>query len=109
MAWTDRVVQRYAPTSRWGDGEGHDEPSKCRAGLPQYVEWANLKVSRKAELQELVPLLGVPVEANLLKFSERVDTTKIGSPACLGVIVATGYGYARPDGAVVIPISALRN
>jgi hypothetical protein len=65
--------------------------------------WAafEIKLGGRAAIEEGV--------ANLLKFSERVDTTKIGSPACLGVIVATGYGYVRPDGAVVIPISALRN
>jgi len=65
--------------------------------------WAafEIKLGGRAAIEEGV--------ANLLKFSERVDTTKIGSPACLGVIVATGYGYVRPDGAAVIPISALRN
>lgn len=46
---------------------------------------------------------------SLLKFSQRVDTTTIGFPACLGVIVATGYGYVRTDGVAVIPLPALRN
>lgn len=45
--------------------------------------------------------------ATLLRFSERVDTRKCGSPAALGVIVGTGYGYRRPDGVAVIPIGAL--
>lgn len=45
--------------------------------------------------------------ANLLKFAETVDTKKSGEPATLGVIVATGYGYVRPDGVAVIPIGAL--
>lgn len=52
-----------------------------------------------------------PIEAgaaSLAKFVERVDTKKIGPPACLGVIVATGYGYLRPDGISVIPIAALK-
>jgi hypothetical protein len=45
----------------------------------------------------------------LLKFSERVDTRKTGKPACLGVIVANGYGYVRPDGVAVIPLAALKH
>lgn len=45
--------------------------------------------------------------ANLLRFVERVDTAKCGSPALLGVIVATGYAYRRKDGVAVIPIGAL--
>jgi predicted AAA+ superfamily ATPase len=44
---------------------------------------------------------------NLLKFAERVDTGKCGSPALLGVIVGTGYGYMRKDGVAVIPVGAL--
>jgi predicted AAA+ superfamily ATPase len=45
--------------------------------------------------------------ASLLKLAEKVDTSKVGDPAVLGVITATGYGYTRPDGVVVIPIGAL--
>jgi predicted AAA+ superfamily ATPase len=44
--------------------------------------------------------------ASLLKFAEKVDTSRVGDPAVLGVITATGYGYTRPDGVVVIPIGA---
>lgn len=43
----------------------------------------------------------------LLRFAERVDTSRIGEPAGLGVIVSSGYGYTRPDGISVIPIGAL--
>ena len=45
--------------------------------------------------------------ASLLKFAERVDTRTLGEPACLAVIVGTGYGYVRKDGIGVIPIGAL--
>ncbi len=45
--------------------------------------------------------------ANLLAFARKVDTTKVGQPATLAVITATGYGYTRPDGIVVIPAAAL--
>lgn len=45
--------------------------------------------------------------AHLLTFAERVDTTVCGRPRTLAVIVATGYGYVRPDGVAVIPVGAL--
>lgn len=44
---------------------------------------------------------------SLRKFARRVDTDKVGSPALLGVIVGTGYGFVREDGICVIPIGAL--
>ncbi|EFI36260.1 conserved hypothetical protein [Desulfonatronospira thiodismutans ASO3-1] len=45
---------------------------------------------------------------SLLKFAERVDTEKCGSPSLLAVITGTGYGYFRDDGVAVIPITALK-
>jgi predicted AAA+ superfamily ATPase len=51
-----------------------------------------------------------PIEegaASLLKFARQVDTDTSGEPACLGLIVASGYGYVRDDGIQVIPIGAL--
>ena len=44
---------------------------------------------------------------SLLKFKDRVDTSRCGEPAALGVIVERGYGYVRPDGVSVIPLGAL--
>ncbi len=43
---------------------------------------------------------------HLLALAERVDTEKAGRPAVLAVVTATGYGYTRPDGIVVVPIGA---
>ena len=40
-------------------------------------------------------------------FKDRVDTSRCGEPAALGVIVERGYGYERPDGVSVIPVGAL--
>ncbi len=45
--------------------------------------------------------------ANLLKFVKRIDTTRCGPPAALGVIIGSGYGYRQEDGVHVIPIGAL--
>jgi predicted AAA+ superfamily ATPase len=44
--------------------------------------------------------------ANIRRFAEKVDTSRSGEPACLGVITTGGYGYRRDDGVQVIPISA---
>lgn len=44
---------------------------------------------------------------SLLRFVNQVDTGRVGQPKTLGVITATGYGYRRADGIVVIPIGAL--
>jgi predicted AAA+ superfamily ATPase len=43
----------------------------------------------------------------LRRFADRVDTSKRGEPALLGVIVGSGYGYTRDDGVQVIPVGAL--
>ncbi|MDE0000770.1 MAG: hypothetical protein OXQ89_23790 [Rhodospirillaceae bacterium] len=43
----------------------------------------------------------------LRKFADRVDISRCGIPASLGVIVDRGYGYRRPDGVDVIPLGAI--
>jgi predicted AAA+ superfamily ATPase len=45
--------------------------------------------------------------ANLQRFAAQIDSQRCGEPAVLGVIVATGYGYLRDDGIMVVPIGAL--
>ncbi|MCY3806265.1 MAG: DUF4143 domain-containing protein [bacterium] len=44
---------------------------------------------------------------SLLRLRYRVDTDRIGPPAKLAVIGATGYAYDRPDGITVLPITSL--
>ena len=45
--------------------------------------------------------------SSLLKLRNRVDASRVGCPAKLLVITATGYGYERPDGVAVSPVAAL--
>ncbi|MBC7631408.1 DUF4143 domain-containing protein [Aeromicrobium sp.] len=45
--------------------------------------------------------------ASLLSFAKKVDQSKAGPPAALGVITSTGFAYRRPDGVAVLPIGAL--
>ena len=44
---------------------------------------------------------------SLLRLKNRVDTEGAGEPSKLPIITATGYGYDRPDGTTVLPITAL--
>ncbi len=44
---------------------------------------------------------------SLLRLSDKIDPERWGSPACLAIITATGYGYTRADGVHVVPIGAL--
>ena len=43
----------------------------------------------------------------LRKLRDRVDTTVLGPPSDLVVVTATGYGYRRADGVLVVPLTAL--
>jgi len=43
----------------------------------------------------------------LLRFRERVDTSRVGEPSVLGVMTPSGLGYQRSDGVCVVPHGAL--
>ena len=47
--------------------------------------------------------------AQLLRFKDKIDTQKMGSPSFLMILTAGEYGYLRPDGIWVAPIGALKN
>ena len=44
---------------------------------------------------------------SLLRFVEKVDTSKVGDPAFIAVITTRSPAYRRADGVVVLPIAAL--
>ncbi len=44
---------------------------------------------------------------SLTRLRDKVDTSRTGEPSKLLIITATGYGYDRPDGTTVVPITAL--
>lgn len=90
----------------------------CDAEITHYRDSSNLEVdaivtANTGAWAALEIKLGATPEivdgaaANLLTFAQRVDTSKRGEPAALGVIVGTGYGYVREDGVHVIPIGTL--
>ena len=44
---------------------------------------------------------------SLLESCDAIDTAERGRPANMLVVTATGYGYTRPDGVSVVPLTAL--
>ena len=44
---------------------------------------------------------------SLLRLRDKVDITRVGEPSKLLIVTATGYGYDRPDGTTVLPITTL--
>lgn len=41
---------------------------------------------------------------SLSRFMDQLDTERVGQPRAIGVTTATGNGYRRADGILVIPI-----
>jgi uncharacterized protein len=86
-----------ADVLQYRDSNGHEVDAIVRA---HDGRWAAFEVKLGAgQVEEGV--------ASLRRFIRQIDTQRCGPPACLGVIVATGFGYARDDGVQVVPIGAL--
>jgi predicted AAA+ superfamily ATPase len=44
---------------------------------------------------------------HLVRFSEKIDTERMGKPASLVILTGSGYAYTRRDGVHVVPIDLL--
>lgn len=85
------------------------------AGIFHYRDQSGLEVDAIVDAGErwaafevkLGPGLVDEAADALRRFADRVDTSKRGEPAVLGVIAGSGYGYVRDDGIHVIPVGAL--
>ena len=44
---------------------------------------------------------------SLRKACEQMDAARVGEPAKMLVITASGFGYERPDGVTVLPVTAI--
>ena len=60
---------------------------------------AEVKLGRREGIEEAA--------RSLLRLRDKVDTERMGQPSKLAVITASGYGYERPDGVSVVPVTAL--
>jgi predicted AAA+ superfamily ATPase len=86
-----------AEVLQYRDSNGHEVDAIVRT---HDGRWAAFEIKLGAgQVEEGV--------ASLRRFVRQIDTERCGSPSCLGVIVSTGFGYAREDSVQVIPIGAL--
>ncbi len=46
---------------------------------------------------------------NLLKLSDKIDSSRMNKPSFLMVVTGTMYSYKRDDGVLVVPIGCLKN
>ena len=60
---------------------------------------AEIKLGRERTIEQAA--------RSLLRLRNKVDTKRMGTPAKLLVVTATGYSYERPDGVSVVPVTAL--
>lgn len=88
-----------AVVSHYRDSSGLEVDAIITAGSGA---WIGMEVKLGA-----TPAIVDEAAEHLLAFARRVDTTRAGDPAMLGVVVGTGYGYVRKDGIHVIPIGTL--
>lgn len=86
-----------ARVESWRDADGHEVDAIVSVGPNK---WGAFEV-------KLSPDAVDDAAAALLRFKAKVDTSRHGEPACLGVITSTGAGGLREDGVHVIPIGCL--
>lgn len=97
-----RDLRIYAEASRarvesWRDSNGNEVDAIVDAGPGR---WGAFEV-------KLNPNVVDEAAVALRRFAAGIDTSRHGTPACLGVITSTGAGGLRSDGVHVIPIGCL--
>jgi predicted AAA+ superfamily ATPase len=83
--------------SHWRDNNGHEVDIVVTLADGR---WGAFEV-------KMNPADADAAAASLLRFADKVDTSRTGAPAVLGVITTTGFGLRRPDGVQVLPIGLL--
>ena len=87
-----------ATVSHYRDNTGLEVDAVVEAGDGKWAAF-EIKLGGEAHIDGAA--------GKLLRFRDRVDTSKIGDPSTLAVIVGTGYAYERDDGVAVFPITHL--
>ena len=88
---------RDAEVLQYRDSNGHEADAIVRA---HDGRWAAFEIKLGAGQVD-------DGARSLQRFVRQLDLERCGTPAALGVIVATGFGYVRDDGIQVIPVGAL--
>jgi hypothetical protein len=79
----------------------------CRVGARQTVDFELPDGAWAAFEIKLGEAAADAAAASLLHFASKVDTTRHGGPLALVVITGGRFTYKRPDGVIVVPITAL--
>ncbi|HEY5455291.1 MAG TPA: DUF4143 domain-containing protein, partial [Acidothermaceae bacterium] len=83
--------------NHWRDNNGHEVDVVLTL---EDGRWAPVEVKMNPEDADNAAI-------SLLRFLEKVDTSKVGDPAFSAVITTRAPAYRRPDGVFVVPIAAL--
>jgi predicted AAA+ superfamily ATPase len=89
----------YASVRHFRDSSGREVDFVVESDSHQWAAF-EVKLTGTHEVLE-------KAAAQLISFADTVDTQSSGKPVALGVIVAEGHAYTRPDGVHVIPLGAL--
>lgn len=87
----------HGSLSHWRDNNGHEVDVIITLDDGR---WAALEV-------KMNPNDTGKAAASLLRFLDKVDTTKVGAPVFTGVITTRTPAYRRADNVLVLPIAAL--
>ena len=87
-----------AAVYHYRDSNGHEIDAVVEHGDGRWLA-VEVKLGPVARLDE--------VAGSLIRACEQIDTSKAGEPVKKLVITAEGYGYERPDGVTVVPITSL--
>lgn len=80
------------------DSNGHELDAVVESGDGRWLA-VEVKLGAAQRLDEAA--------RSLTRACAQVDTTKVGEPAKKIVLTPSGYGYERPDGVTVLPLTAL--
>jgi len=87
-----------AAVYHYRDSNGHELDAVVQSGDGRWLA-VEVKLGAGDRLDEAA--------RSLVRACEQIDTTRVGEPAKKLVITPSGYGYERPDGVTVLPLTAL--
>lgn len=87
-----------AAVYHYRDSNNHEMDAVVAHGDGRWLA-VEVKLSSGARIDEAA--------RSLTRACEQIDASRVGEPAKKLVITAVGYGYERPDGVSVLPITAL--
>ena len=87
-----------ATVYHYRDSNGHELDAVVECGDGRWLA-VEVKLGSGERLDEAA--------RSLSRACAQIDTTRVGEPAKMVVLTPSGYGYERPDGVTVLPITTL--